>query len=326
MSTITDTFASLLTRADVLLGWGPGYDPLHCAPLFARTPEEASRIILDARAVQSLAPYLPSFLKEHPDERVAVLARPCQVRSITALAQEDLIDPGRLILVLFPCGGRLDINAVLKACPKAEIVETAKVDGGRLILGWAHEEASLPLEGVMNSGCARCTLREAADLPVPAGCEVVRLNLPPASPSSSAPPEDPLKKFLEMAPKERWEFWKKEMSRCIRCYACRDACPMCVCRDSCVASSRNPHWLTEKDSVSDKLLFQIIHALHLAGRCSGCGECARACPMGIPVGLLKMQMNAVMDELFEYQAGIDPAAAPPLLAFRETEKNIGEKG
>ena len=34
---------------------------------------------------------------------------------------------------------------------------------------------------------------------------------------------------------ERMAFWRGQMERCLRCYDCRNACPMCVCRDYCVA-------------------------------------------------------------------------------------------
>ena len=99
---------------------------------------------------------------------------------------------------------------------------------------------------------------------------------------------------------------------------------MCVCRDNCVADSREPHWLTQEDTPTQKMFFQLIHALHLAGRCTGCGECNRACPMGIPVGALKLQMGRVVKKLFEYAPGMDVDAVPPLLGFQLEEKNIHE--
>lgn len=84
--------------------------------------------------------------------------------------------------------------------------------------------------------------------------------------------------FLDgLSLEDRMGFWRGHIDRCIRCYACRNACPMCVCRDNCVADSREPHWLTQEDSPTQKMFFQLIHAMHLAGRCTGCGECNRAC-------------------------------------------------
>ena len=125
---------------------------------------------------------------------------------------------------------------------------------------------------------------------------------------------------------ERMAFWRGQMERCLRCYACRNACPMCVCRDYCVAESRDPHWMTQEDSVREKLYFQTIHALHLAGRCTGCGECQRACPVGIPILALRQQIGRAVSQLFDgYKAGMDPEAVPPLLGYELEEKNIHER-
>ena len=100
---------------------------------------------------------------------------------------------------------------------------------------------------------------------------------------------------------------------------------MCVCREHCVASSREPHWLTQSDGVRDKMFFQIIHASHLAGRCTGCGECQRACPVGIPVLLLKRSLSRQVENLFSYRAGVDVEGAPPLLTFALEEPKIKER-
>jgi L-lactate utilization protein LutB len=116
------------------------------------------------------------------------------------------------------------------------------------------------------------------------------------------------------------------MDRCIRCYACRNACPMCVCRDHCIADTRDPHWLSQETDVQQKWMFQLIHAMHLAGRCTECGECERACPMNIPILSLRQKLNREIKELFDYEAGVDPEGVPPLLTFKVEEANINERG
>ena len=64
--------------------------------------------------------------------------------------------------------------------------------------------------------------------------------------------------------------------------------------------------MSQKATTAEKMMFHLIHALHLAGRCTECGECERACPMDIPLGMLKKKINMEMLELFGYTAGIDP--------------------
>ena len=143
-------------------------------------------------------------------------------------------------------------------------------------------------------------------------------------PGAYTPPE--LALLDSMSLEERMAFWRSQMERCLRCYACRNACPMCVCRDFCVSDSRDPHWMSQEDSTREKLFFQTIHALHLAGRCTGCGECQRACPVGIPILAMRQQIARAVGQLFDdYKAGLDPAAVPPLLGYELEEKNIHER-
>ena len=153
----------------------------------------------------------------------------------------------------------------------------------------------------------------------------VRYGVPAAvSPGDPTPPE--LAMLDKMSLEERFSFWKGQMERCIRCYACRNACPMCVCRDFCVSDSRPPRWMSQGSSAKDKLFFQTIHAVHLAGRCTGCGECQRACPMGIPILALRQQFNRVIGKLFDnYKSGMNTEAIPPLMTYLPEEKNIRAK-
>ena len=66
----------------------------------------------------------------------------------------------------------------------------------------------------------------------------------------------------------------------------------------------------------------MIHAFHLAGRCTGCGECERVCPMEIPVALVKEKLNQIVKELLDYEAGLDPEAKPPLMTFDPSELGV----
>ena len=84
--------------------------------------------------------------------------------------------------------------------------------------------------------------------------------------------------------------------------------------------------MTQEDSAKEKLFFQTIHAMHLAGRCTGCGECQRACPVGIPILALRQQIARAVAQLFDgYQPGLNPDEVPPLLGYEVVEKNIHER-
>ncbi len=51
-----------------------------------------------------------------------------------------------------------------------------------------------------------------------------------------------LVKIEAMSLQERWEFWQSEFSRCIKCYACRQACPMCYCT-KCIVEVNQRQWI-----------------------------------------------------------------------------------
>ena len=120
-------------------------------------------------------------------------------------------------------------------------------------------------------------------------------------------------------------FWREQFSRCIRCYACREVCPMCFCRDVCIMQTQIPRWAGGAVDAKQSEMIQLIRVNHLAGRCTGCGECERACPVGIPLMLLLDEQNHAIEEMFAYGAGASLKARPPLLVF-DVNKDIWGKG
>ena len=122
-----------------------------------------------------------------------------------------------------------------------------------------------------------------------------------------------------MSPQERLAFWTREFDRCIRCYACRQACPACYCFE-CVAEQLDPQWMRISIDLPQKRFFHVMRAYHLAGRCSGCSACEEACPMGIPLSLLNRKIAKEVEDLFCYRPGQVSATPPPLATFVKEEK------
>ena len=109
--------------------------------------------------------------------------------------------------------------------------------------------------------------------------------------------------------------WNKELSQCIRCYACRNICPVCTCPE-CIFDKKAPRWITKANDVSENLVYHLVRAFHVAGRCIDCGECERACPMNIPLRSLNKKVEKDLLELFDYTAGIDVEQQPPLTTYK----------
>ncbi len=117
---------------------------------------------------------------------------------------------------------------------------------------------------------------------------------------------------------ERMEWWREQFSRCIKCYGCRNICPMCFCKDCAL---EDPH-LVEPGVIPPEFpSFHIIRALDMTGRCIDCGLCEEACPAEIPLRSMYRKMQEIMEDKLEYRAGESISEKSPL-SFLGTEADI----
>lgn len=301
----------VLPSVDAVIGYCNGSDPLRAEPCFIKDEKLVEEMILNPLCVHNLASYLPTEKR-----RVAVVVKGCDSRSVIQLLQEGLIKRENVVIIGVPCRGVVSVKKVRAAVGHDQVLSVA-FEGDTVIVKTASGEVRLALSDVSPDKCATC------QYPTPLLYDVL-LDDPIESDKPADQVYDDVRKIEAMSLPERWAYWEKELGRCVRCYACRNACPLCVCTESCIAETREPHWMSQKATTTEKMMFHLIHALHLAGRCTECGECERACPMNIPLGLLKKKINLEMLELFGYTAGIDPTDKPPLSTFRQDEERIEE--
>ena len=172
-------------------------------------------------------------------------------------------------------------------------------------------------DGNLLAKCETCTVAD----PAPSFCDRVIGPVPRREPR-----EDDFKDVGEieaMSPAERLAHWSAEFDRCLRCDACRSICPLCYCRE-CLASQHDPRWIPASSSITGNRLFHIVRALHLAGRCTNCGECERVCPVGIPITMLMRKMGRVVRDDFGFEPGATPDQRPPLVSFAPNDPDPEE--
>ncbi|MDR1659674.1 MAG: hydrogenase iron-sulfur subunit [Desulfovibrio sp.] len=303
-----------LPALECVIGWRQGYDDAHTTPLFMRKTEDVDELVWGPLNVANPAVYLPRF----KGRKTGIVVKGCDARSVVELLQENLIAREDVTIFSLPCEGTLDMARVNEKLGRYTVVDRIVRDEARVAITVDGREHSFDMAEYAQSKCRGCTSPAAALADVAIG------GAPEIHAGVPVPPE--LGMLDAMSLEERRAFWSAQMERCLRCYACRNACPMCVCRDYCVSDSRDPHWMTQEADVTQKLFFQTIHALHLAGRCTGCGECQRACPVGIPILAMRQQIARTVGELFNnYKPGLDPVAVPPLLGYEMEEQNIRER-
>lgn len=308
---LKETVLEVLKDVELIIGYGMGFDALHATPLFVSKREDVDRLIWNPLCVHNLTTYLPSLKKR----KIGVVVKGCDSRTIIQFIQEGLIIRENVTIIGIPCTGIISVKKVLKEI-EDEPVEEVSLNNDSLTVKTSKGQKVIKIEDVWPDKCMTCRY------PTPLIYDHL-IGEPVSFDRGTGLPVD-IKEIEDKSLEERLAYWQKEFGRCIRCYACRNACPMCVCQDSCIAESRDPHWISQKSSLNEKFMFHMIHALHLAGRCVECGECVRACPMDIPVNTLKKKINLNMKELFGYEPGVNIDDKPPMYTFNVDEAKIKE--
>ena len=316
--TLQEEFLKVFETLDVVLGWESGYDALHATPCFIRKAQDLNRMVWNPLCSQNLCTYLVKTLNasvRENDKKIGICVKGCDSRSLIALIQEKFVDREMVYIVGIPCDGTVDWRRVMRLEPSLKDVQKLTIQGNELHIETTQKTYRFPLEQVLEQRCLKCRYPN----PLIYDC-LIGLPITPRAGDDRA--YEDVEQIEQYSLPDRLKFWEKELDRCIRCYACRNACPLCVCRDRCIAETRTPKWLTQRCNLKEKFFYHMIHAMHLAGRCTECGECQRVCPVEIPVTLIKKKLNQIVKELLGYEAGIDPQKQPPLLTFDPSEKGI----
>jgi ferredoxin len=278
--TIQDTARRLLTGKDVscVIGYENGtYGRVR--PVFIYSPDDVDRLIWNPQCSHNLTVYLKHKLEtghgrshvqsEGDHKPVAVVVKPCDSKAINVMLTENQFSRDQVHLIGVVCDG-------------------------------IQIEQNSP---ELQSRCQTCQ-----DLS-PVVYDTLIGEAPKTRTNGKAWQDDALEYLQNMAPAERVEFWLSQFDRCIRCYACRQACPMCDC-PTCLFERDDSLWTGIGIGINEKRAFHLGRAYHLAGRCIGCNECERVCPMEIPISLLNMHLAQEIQATFNHRAGMEAVPSP----------------
>jgi ferredoxin len=281
----------LLERGEVqvVIGYGWAKRQRRIVPVFITKPEDVSRLTFNALCVNNLAVYLPRKQQEIAKlGKPAVVAKGCDAKTIAVLLQEEQISRQGVVILGVSCTG---------------VIYRQELWQGKLA------------PDLLSPKCVGC------DVQTP--CLADHVVGEPAAPSPEllgpAEVQRQIQALEQKTPMERWDFWMQHFQRCIKCYACSQVCPLCYC-DRCITEKNAPQWVETSAHPQGNLSWNLVRAIHLAGRCTYCGECDRACPANIPLNLINRKLAMVSEDNFGYRSGYDEKAHPPMIVYHPDDK------
>jgi formate dehydrogenase (coenzyme F420) beta subunit len=293
-------------KIDVFIGFKKGSVPMMNEPAIIAGAEKAGDLYWDSNCGLNLCNYLTKRT-----DRIGIVANGCTSRNIVTHIIENQIKREQLYIVGIPCTGMIDQRAIRRAVKYKEIIDVEEKDGQIIVKGKDFEE-SFEKKDFLQKNCAVCLHRNPVVYDELIGDKV------PEQQDVDAFKD--IKKIEDMESEDKWGFFTRMISSCIRCYACRNACPLCYCT-TCFVDEAQPQWVGKSIDPTDTMTFHILRAYHCAGRCTDCGACERACPMGINVRQFTKKLNKDALELFSWEAGLKEDQRPPMDVYKTDDYN-----
>jgi len=290
-------------RVEMVIGFRKGTVPMMNEPCFARSPEEVDNFVWDSNCGINLCNYLTNR-----GEKIGILAKGCDSRNIVTHIIENKIKRDQLVIIGIPCKGMIDKRQI-STMFESEINEVIEDENNITVKGDGFEKA-LHKKDVLQQNCTVCNHRnpvihdELVGNPVEEQTDVDRYA--------------DVREIEALSPQEKTAYFDKLLEPCIRCYACRNACPLCYC-PTCFTDESRPQWVDKGQDPTDVSTFHFLRAYHCAGRCTDCGACERSCPVGINMRVFTKKLEKDCLELFDWQAGLDPDVRPPLDTYRPSD-------
>jgi len=303
---IQETAQRLLSSGEVSCVIGYERGPRgRVRPVFISKSDQVDRLVWNPECTHNLATYLSQKIHDgnqhkpsdtEDQQAVAVVAKACDSRAIQVLLTENRFPREKVHIIGVVCDG------MQQSIPVHQRITESPVS--------PMDNAYSP---AYQARCLNCDQR------TPLIYDTLIGDSEKTVPKVGNPIAHQLDILEDNPPLERMEYWLSQFDRCIRCYACRQACPMCDC-PVCLYERDDSLWSGMGTGLIEKRAFHLGRAFHLAGRCVGCNECERVCPMDIPISLLNLKLAQEIQNAFDYQAGLALEPSPLVTVLSGEER------
>ena len=309
MSTYTEKIREIAQRllkecqVEMVIGFRKGSMPLMNEPCIVRKAEDVDNLVWDSNCGINLANYLTNR-----KEKIGIVAKGCDSRNIVTHIMENKIQREQVVVIGVPCQGMIDKRKVA-AMTEGDILEVSEADD-TVTVTTDNGKQTFDKEDLLQQNCSLCTHRNPVIHDEMVADEVIE--------QTDIDPYADVAEIEAMSAEERWNFFDELLSPCIRCYACRNACPLCYC-PTCFVDESKPQWVGKSQDPLDVRTFHFLRAYHCAGRCTDCGACERACPVGINMRLLTKKLNKDCLDLYGWEAGLSLDSRPALDVYKPND-------
>ena len=319
MQRLIDRAVQLLNDGTVerVLGWKEGDLGYNPEPAYFTKETGLAEFVYNGFCGANLSKMMIEASKL--EGKTLVFLKPCDTYSFNQLLSEHRVLREKAYIIGVGCKGKLSIDKIrqqgIKGIRSVSGMELSD-ECDTLVIDTYYGTKTLPYAKGMLERCHVCKGKEH---------KIYDELIGESKDTKDAERFAEVEKIEAMSSEEKFAYFRSELSKCIRCNACRNVCPACSCR-KCIFDS-DKFDSTQKantDSFEEKM-FHIIRAFHVAGRCTDCGECSRVCPQGIPLHLFNRKFIKDIDLNYgEYQAGETVVERGPLTTFAVNDIEPGE--
>ena len=125
--------------------------------------------------------------------------------------------------------------------------------------------------------------------------------------------------FKAMSLAERFDYWFGQFGQCIKCFGCRDACPICYCKECWLEPDRG---FVLGGEIPPDFMWPMVRAVHVMDSCVNCGQCQDVCSMNLPLSRFIFMLNREIAAIFKYEPGMDVETLPPCRIVEDGEAAI----